>query len=87
MILRIEDLDLSRVRPEATQGAIEDLRWLGLDWDEGADLGGPSAPYVQSQRLSLYADALERLKAEERVYPCICKRAPRSAASGLGPAC
>ncbi len=75
MILRVEDLDTSRVRPEATQGAIDDLRWLGLDWDEGPDLGGPSAPYVQSQRLGRYAEVLERLKAEERVYPCICTRA------------
>src|SRR3954468_629313 len=54
MVLRIEDLDASRARPEAIDGALGDLRWLGLDWDEGPDLGGPSAPYVQSQREPSY---------------------------------
>jgi len=75
VILRVEDLDATRVRAEATRGAIEDLRWLGLDWDEGPDVGGRSAPYVQTQRLALYADALGRLKAGGRVYPCTCTRA------------
>src|SRR5829696_6253539 len=50
VVLRIEDLDASRARPEARAGAIADLRWLGLGWDEGPDVGGPSAPYVQSER-------------------------------------
>src|SRR5947209_13228585 len=50
VILRIEDIDASRSRPEAVEGQIRDLRWLGLDWDEGPDVGGPSAPYVQSRR-------------------------------------
>ena len=75
MVLRIEDLDTSRVRPEATPGAIADLRWLGLDWDEGPDIGGASAPYVQSERRPLYEEVLERLKAAEMVYPCTCTRA------------
>ncbi|MCA1685002.1 MAG: tRNA glutamyl-Q(34) synthetase GluQRS [Planctomycetia bacterium] len=75
VVLRIEDLDATRVRAEATRGAIDDLRWLGLDWDEGPDVGGPSWPYVQSQRLGFYAEALERLKAREDVYPCTCTRA------------
>ena len=66
-MLRVEDLDVSRVRSEATQGAIDDLRWLGLDWDEG--------PFLQTQRLPIYTEALERLKAEERIYPCTCTRA------------
>ncbi len=74
-VLRIEDLDTSRVRPEATPGAIADLRWLGLDWDEGPDVGGKSAPYVQSERRPLYEEVLERLKAAEMVYPCTCTRA------------
>src|SRR5262245_23797762 len=50
LILRIEDIDTSRARPEAQAGAVEDLRWLGLDWDEGPDVGGPSEPYIQSKR-------------------------------------
>jgi len=52
-----------------------DLRWLGLDWDEGPDVGGPSEPYVQSQRLSIYQEALDSLIAKECVYPCTCTRA------------
>lgn len=64
--LRIEDIDASRVRADAAQGMIDDLRWLGFDWDEG--------PIEQSRRLDLYAAALERLKQAERVYPCVCTR-------------
>ncbi|WP_165244449.1 tRNA glutamyl-Q(34) synthetase GluQRS [Paludisphaera soli] len=75
VILRIEDLDASRVRPEAADAALVDLRWLGLDWDEGPDHGGPRGPYVQSERRALYDEALDRLKADERVYPCTCTRA------------
>ncbi len=75
VVLRVEDLDASRVRPEASAGALLDLAWLGLDWDEGPDVGGPSTPYVQSSRLALYAAALETLKAGEAVYPCTCTRA------------
>jgi glutamyl-tRNA synthetase len=74
VVLRIEDLDASRVRPEAIFGAIADLKWLGLDWDEGPDIGGASAPYVQSERRPLYETVLERLKAAEMVYPCTCTR-------------
>jgi glutamyl-tRNA synthetase len=75
VILRIEDLDLSRARADACTGALADLRWLGLDWDAGPDVGGPSGPYVQSQRGSDYDEILERLKATESVYPCTCTRA------------
>jgi len=50
MVLRMEDLDPDRSRPEYVSGLIEDLRWLGLDWDEGPDVGGPYAPYNQSER-------------------------------------
>ena len=76
VILRVEDLDATRVRPEADRGAIDDLRWLGLDWDEGPDVGGPSAPYVQSRADGrVRRAALERLKAAELVYPCTCTRA------------
>jgi glutamyl-tRNA synthetase len=75
MILRIEDLDSTRVRPGASQGAIDDLAWLGLDWDEGPDVGGPSAPYVQSGRSDIYSAVLERLKRLDLIYPCTCTRA------------
>ncbi len=75
VVLRIEDLDTSRVRAEARLSTLQDLRWLGLDWDEGPDIGGPSAPYIQSERLPLYRAALDRLKAAELVYPCTCSRA------------
>jgi len=81
VILRIEDLDASRVRAEARRTALDDLRWLGLDWDEGPDVGGPSAPYVQSERSSLYDEILDRLKASESIYPCTCTRADIERAS------
>ncbi len=75
VVYRVEDLDASRVRHEAVAGAMLDLRWLGLDWDDGPDVGGAAAPYVQSERGEVYALALERLKRAELVYPCTCTRA------------
>jgi glutamyl-Q tRNA(Asp) synthetase len=66
-LLRIEDIDPGRCRPEHVAGIIEDLQWLGLDWDE--------PPLFQSARLPLYAGALDRLKAMDLVYPCFCTRA------------
>ncbi len=75
ILLRIEDLDSSRVRPESVQGMIDDLRWLGLDWDEGPDLPGATTRYRQSDRLGFYREALERLIAADRLYPCTCTRA------------
>jgi glutamyl-tRNA synthetase len=80
VILRMEDIDSPRVKRGADQQAIDDLRWLGLDWDEGPDVGGEHAPYVQTQRLDLYRAALDRLKAAERVYPCTCTRSDIAAA-------
>jgi glutamyl-tRNA synthetase len=77
----MEDIDSPRVKPGAAEQALEDLRWLGLDWDEGPDLGGPSGPYVQTQRLALYHEALDRLQAAERVYPCTCSRSDIAAAA------
>ena len=74
-MLRIEDLDHPKVKPGAAGAVIDDLRWLGLDWDEGPDVGGPCGPYVQSQRRSLYRATLDRLIAQGRVYPCVCSRA------------
>jgi glutamyl-tRNA synthetase len=66
VILRIEDLDTSRVRAGAMETALADLRWLGLDWDHG--------PFVQSERKTLHDHALERLKSADLVYPCTCTR-------------
>ena len=60
---------------------IEDLRWLGLLWDEGPDVGGPDGPYFQSERTALYQAALERLEEQGLVYPCFCTRAELHAAS------
>lgn len=74
-VLRVEDLDRPRVRPGATARMLEDLRWLGLDWDEGPDVGGPYAPYLQSERQAIYEEYLARLRAAGLVYPCYCSRA------------
>ena len=74
LVLRVEDLDHPKVKPGAAAGAVEDLHWLGLDWDEGPDVGGPCGPYVQSARRARYRDALNRLRAAGLVYPCVCSR-------------
>jgi glutamyl-tRNA synthetase len=74
-VLRIEDLDRPRVRSETSTRILEDLRWLGLDWDEGPDCGGPYAPYIQSERQEIYQYYLKRLQEMELVYPCYCSRA------------
>ncbi len=70
-MLRVEDLDGPRTRPEAVAGNLEELRWLGLDWDEGPDVGGPHGPYLQSQRTERYEAALERLPG---VFECYLSR-------------
>lgn len=69
-VLRIEDVDFTRARPEFEARILADLRWLGLDWDEGPDVGGPHGPYRQSERGELYAAALAHLDN----YPCTCTR-------------
>lgn len=74
LVLRIEDIDPARCRPEFTQAAIEDLRWAGLHWDEGADVGGPFAPYEQSRRMTGFRAAFEHLKKTGAVFPCACSR-------------
>lgn len=81
LVLRVEDLDPDRSRPAFAAQLIHDLRWLGLDWDEGPDGGGPYAPYVQDQRRADYAAALDRLAAQELVYHCYCSRAEMRAAA------
>lgn len=74
LVLRMEDLDHPKVKPWAASQALADLRWLGLDWDEGPDVGGPCAPYVQTLRRDRYREALSRLRAQGLAYPCICSR-------------
>lgn len=81
IVLRIEDIDSPRVKSGAAEQAVEDLQWLGLDWDEGPDSGGPHAPYVQTQRRALYGEAFARLLAAERIYPCSCTRSDVAAAA------
>lgn len=79
MLLRIEDLDPQRSRPEYARKIEEDLLWLGLDWDEGG-LQAPGGPCVQSTRGALYDAALGRLKQQGLLYPCFCTRAELHAA-------
>ena len=74
-LMRVEDLDRPRVVAGAEAALLDDLRWLGLDWDEGPDVGGPSAPYRQSERTALYDAAVEQLLASGRAFPCCCSRA------------
>jgi glutamyl/glutaminyl-tRNA synthetase len=74
LILRNEDLDPQRSRPEYATAMLDDLHWLGISWQEGPDVGGPHAPYAQSQRYPLYRAAWERLRAGGWIYPCRCSR-------------
>ena len=72
LVLRVEDVDSARCKAEADRALHEDLAWLGFDWDEGPDRGGPFAPYRQSERRDRHLAALEQLG--ERVFPCSCSR-------------
>ena len=74
LILRIEDLDRDRCRPEFRDAIFEDLDWFGLKWDEGPGVGGDAGPYLQSERRHHYVAALAKLRAGGLVYPCICSR-------------
>ncbi|MET0397598.1 MAG: tRNA glutamyl-Q(34) synthetase GluQRS [Longimicrobiaceae bacterium] len=87
-VMRVEDLDRARVRPGYMQAQLDDLRWLGLDWDEGPDVGGPHAPYLQSERQADYTAAVARLEAAGLLYPCFCSRREIAAAASAphGPA-
>ncbi|MBI2834545.1 MAG: glutamate--tRNA ligase [Acidobacteria bacterium] len=71
-ILRIEDTDADRSSWDMVAGIVDGLRWLGLDWDEGPDIGGPHAPYFQSQRLDRYRAMADRLVREGHAYYCYC---------------
>lgn len=69
MVYRVEDIDRVRTREEYITGGMEDLRWCGLDWDEGPDCGGPDGPYLQSQRKALFQSAFAKLRDLGRIYP------------------
>ncbi|GAA3674539.1 glutamate--tRNA ligase [Nocardioides ginsengisoli] len=71
-VFRIEDTDKERSTDESLRSIIDLMRWLGLDWDEGPEVGGPYAPYQQSERSELYVDALARLKDSSHTYDCYC---------------
>jgi len=71
-VLRVEDTDSSRVTEEAYHGVMDSLRWLGIDWDEGPDVGGPHGPYRQSQRMEIYRETVERLRTQGDAYACYC---------------
>ncbi len=74
LILRIEDIDSPRVKSWARSQTLDDLRWLGLDWDYGPDRGGPHPSYVQTDREERYAEVLQQLIADAVVYRCYCTR-------------
>jgi glutamyl-tRNA synthetase len=87
-VVRVEDTDVVRSTAESEQGVLDDLRWLGLAWDEGPDADGPHGPYRQSERLSLYKERGETLLASGRAYRCFCTDADlelrRQAALSVG---
>ena len=89
-ILRIEDTDVQRSSWEMVGGILDGLRWLGLDWDEGPEVGGPHAPYFQSERMDRYRAAAERLRNHGHAYRCYCTperlRLEREAAEQRGEA-
>src|SRR5947199_6524132 len=68
-VLRIEDTDTERNKPEALQPIIDGFKWLGIHWDEGPEVGGPFSPYFQSQRFELYKEAALRLLSAGHAYP------------------
>lgn len=74
LVLRMEDIDPERSRPQFAEEILRDLAWLGLDWDEGPDVGGAFAPYTQAVRLDRYAEVIDRLTRLGRTYPCYCSR-------------
>src|SRR5450631_474787 len=82
LILRNEDLDSQRCRPEFVQAMLEDLRWLGIEWVEGPDCGGPVGPYTQSERRGHYLQAWRKLRDLGMIYPCTCSRKDVAQAAG-----
>lgn len=87
-VFRIEDTDQARDSEESYAALLDAMRWLGLDWDEGPDVGGPHAPYRQSQRMAVYADVARRLRDAAEAYECFCTQeevVQRGAAAGRAP--
>jgi glutamyl-tRNA synthetase len=82
LIFRTEDLDSQRCRPEFVQAMLQDLRWLGIDWVEGPDCGGPVGPYTQSERRGFYLAAWRKLRDLGMIYPCTCSRKDVALAAG-----
>jgi len=82
LVLRDEGLDPARVRADFAAAMLEDLRWFGLIWQEGPDVGGPFGPYHQSQRRDHYLAAFEQLRAAGAIYPCTCSRRDVQEAAG-----
>lgn len=72
MVFRIEDTDAARDSEESYQQLLDSMRWLGLDWDEGPEVGGPHAPYRQSERMDIYADVAKKLQDAGHAYDCYC---------------
>ena len=87
-VLRIEDTDVERSSTDMVTGILESMRWLGLSWDEGPGVGGPHAPYFQTERLDKYRAAATALVASGHAYRCYCKpddlKAKRAAAEAAG---
>lgn len=81
-VLRMEDLDPQRSSAESARQIIDDLRWLGLDWDAGPDVGGPFPSYTQSERNEIYREAMAKLVASGAAFPCTCSRAEVARAAG-----
>ncbi|MCX7053932.1 MAG: glutamate--tRNA ligase family protein, partial [Proteobacteria bacterium] len=71
-VLRVEDTDAGRSQDALLERQLDELRWLGITWDEGPGVGGPHGPYRQSERGSIYAEALAKLEANDQTYPCFC---------------
>jgi glutamyl-tRNA synthetase len=71
-LVRIEDTDTARTVPGSVESIIESLRWIGLDWDEGPEVGGPNGPYFQSQRLPIYQAVIDQLIKDDHAYKCYC---------------
>lgn len=71
-VLRIDDTDRARSTEASYQQILDSLRWLGIGWDEGPDVGGTFGPYRQSERIDVYRTYLEQLKATDHIYPCFC---------------
>ncbi|MFW5486926.1 MAG: tRNA glutamyl-Q(34) synthetase GluQRS [Desulfovibrio sp.] len=85
VVFRVEDIDPQRSRTEYVDLLLQDLEWLGLDWDEGPDKGGSCGPYVQSRRLERYEAVLNTLQERRLVYPCWCTRRELQEAARNGP--